>query len=190
MTLTTTIEGLLPKTVSPVALAAGLVGLAALGSVGTALGFEHIGGYAPCPLCLTQRLPYYFAVPACLLAFLLARGGRASAARFLLVLCGLAFVVNAGIGVYHSGVEWHWWPGPDTCAPRGGGDLSVGAGGLLESLRETQVVRCDEAPWRLFGLSFAGYSALISAGLAVVAFFGAFGFRSAGGVYGSSSASQ
>ena len=33
------------------------------------------------------------------------------------------------------------------------------------------MVRCDAAAWRLFGLSLAGYNALISLGVAVGAFF-------------------
>jgi disulfide bond formation protein DsbB len=41
-------------------------------------------------------------------------------------------------------------------------------------------VRCDEIPWSLFGISMAGYNALLSAGLA-----GLFGLA-----YASSSASQ
>ena len=38
-----------------------LFGMAA--TVGIALGFEHIGGYIPCKLCLEQRWPYYAGVP-------------------------------------------------------------------------------------------------------------------------------
>jgi disulfide bond formation protein DsbB len=34
------------------------------------------------------------------------------------------------------------------------------------------VVRCDEAAWRLFGLSLAGYNVLISLALAAIAAFG------------------
>jgi len=34
------------------------------------------------------------------------------------------------------------------------------------------VVRCDEAAWRLFGISLAGYDVLISLGLAAVALAG------------------
>ena len=37
------------------------VGMAA--TVGGALGFEHIGGYIPCALCLMQRDPYYYGIP-------------------------------------------------------------------------------------------------------------------------------
>ena len=39
-------------------------------TVGTALGFEHIGGYIPCKLCLEQRTPYYVGVPLMALAAL------------------------------------------------------------------------------------------------------------------------
>jgi disulfide bond formation protein DsbB len=132
-----------------------------------ALAFEHLGGYAPCPLCLDQRLAYYFAVPASAVAFLLARSHATGIARLLLVLIALAFLVNAGLGVYHSGVEWKWWPGPDTCA--GGFDLQWGADGIVD----TPVIRCDEASWRFLGLSFAGWSAVISALLAGLAAYGA-----------------
>ena len=44
--------------------------LAMAATVGTALGFEHIGGYIPCKLCLGQRMPYYIGVPVMLLAAL------------------------------------------------------------------------------------------------------------------------
>jgi disulfide bond formation protein DsbB len=45
----------------------------------------------------------------------------------------------------------------------------MSADGLLNTLKDVHVIRCDEAAWRLFGLSFAGYNALISLGLAVLA---------------------
>ena len=46
--------------------------LAMAATVGTALGFQHIGGYIPCKLCLEQRMPYYIGVPLMLLAALAA----------------------------------------------------------------------------------------------------------------------
>ena len=58
----------------------------------------------------------------------------------------LAFLINAGLGVYHAGVEWKYWAGPDTCAatPKA---LSTGTGGLLKQLEKIRVARCDEATW-------------------------------------------
>ena len=43
-----------------------LVAMAA--TVGTALGFQYIGGYIPCKLCLEERIPYYVGVPLMALA--------------------------------------------------------------------------------------------------------------------------
>jgi disulfide bond formation protein DsbB len=131
-----------------------------------ALAIEHIGGIRPCPLCLDQRIAYYAAVPLGLLAFALAPG-RPGWSRAILALLAVAFAVNAGLGVYHSGVEWGWWAGPSGCS--GAGDLATNPADLLKSLSESQVVRCDEAPIRILGVSLAGYSAVLSAILALAA---------------------
>ena len=80
-----------------------------------ALAFEYIGGYAPCPLCLMQRWAYYAAIPVLFIAMALSAEGPRIAA-FLYVAVALAFLANAGLGVYHAGVEWKFWPGPETCA--------------------------------------------------------------------------
>ena len=153
-----------PKTVMTLS---GLVFVVALATILTALAFEHLGGHAPCPLCLQERYAYYFAVPAALLALILSRMGLNGAARILLVLVALAFMCNAALGVYHAGAEWKWWPGPSTCG--GGFDLTWGKDGIVD----TPVIRCDEASWWFLGLSFAGWNAVISAVLAVLAAFGA-----------------
>jgi disulfide bond formation protein DsbB len=144
-----------------------VVFIVAAATILAALAFEHIGGYAPCPLCLEQRYAYYFAVPASAVAFLLARGHATGFARVLLLLIALAFLVNAGLGIYHAGVEWKLWAGPDTCA--GGFDLQWGEGGIVD----TPVIRCDEASWRFLWLSFAGWNAVVSAALAALAAYGA-----------------
>ncbi|MEM7192184.1 MAG: disulfide bond formation protein B [Pseudomonadota bacterium] len=132
-----------------------------------ALGFEHIGGYAPCELCLQERYAYYFGIPAALIAFFAARGNSFGFARLVLLLIAIGFLLNAGLGVYHAGAEWKFWPGPDTCG--GGFELTWGEGGI----QDTPVIRCDEAAWRMLGLSFAGWNVVISLILAGVALFGA-----------------
>jgi len=139
----------------------------ALLTILTAHAFEQFGGYAPCQLCLKERYAYYFAVPAALVAFFAARGENFGFARLVLVLIAIGFLLNAALGVYHAGAEWKWWPGPSTCG--GGFDLSWGQGGIVD----TPVIRCDEASWWFLGLSFAGWNAVLSLGLAVIAAFGA-----------------
>jgi disulfide bond formation protein DsbB len=83
----------------------------------------------------------------------------------------LALLTTAGIGLYHSGVEWKWWPGPADCT---GEITSFGAAGgsLLKQMQTAVVVRCDEVLFRFAGLSLAGYNTLISSALALVAGWG------------------
>ena len=143
------------------ALAIAAVGAAAI------LGawfFQYVVGLAPCPLCLEQRVAYYFAIP---LAMLVALGTIVGASRKVLVaalvVIALGMIWNAGLGAYHAGVEWKFWPGPQDCAPTGTmGDLK--AGGLLKQLDSIRVVRCDEIAWSFLGISLAGYNFLISLG--------------------------
>ena len=151
----------------PVMVVSAVVLVIAGATILAALAFEHLGGYAPCPLCLEERYAYYFAVPASALAFLLARGRSTGLARILLVLIALAFLANAAAGVYHAGIEWKWWPGPGECS--GGFALQWGEGGIVD----TPIIRCDEASWRFLGLSFAGWNAAMSAFLACIAAYGA-----------------
>jgi disulfide bond formation protein DsbB len=148
-------------TMRQVALA---VALGAAATVGGALIFEHAFGYVPCKLCLIQRNPYYVAIPLGLAAALLPpRYTRAG-----LWLLTLIFVISAGLGAYHSGVEWGFFAGPSDC----GGGSGAGAGNVgdfLNQLQSTRVVSCTEAAWRFLGLSLAGWNVLISLALSAFA---------------------
>ena len=99
--------------------AGSLVLFAALATIVTALGFEHLGGYEPCELCLEQRWAYYIGIPLLFggLVLLSSEMPRWAAAIFFVVALG--FLGNAGLGVYHAGVEWKFWPGPQTCSSTG-----------------------------------------------------------------------
>jgi disulfide bond formation protein DsbB len=143
-------------------------------SFATLLGawyFQFVLGYPPCPLCLQQRIPYYIIIP---LSLLLGIGAWAGATRRL-IAAGLAVILaavlcGAALGVYHAGVEWHFWPGPTDCTgPLA--DLKSG-GSLLDQLNSVHVVRCDQAAWRFLGISLAGYNVLISLAMAVIAGYG------------------
>ncbi|QRM29014.1 disulfide bond formation protein B [Microvirga sp. VF16] len=136
------------------------VALGAAATIGGALVFEHVLGYVPCKLCLIQRNPYYIAIPLGLVAALL----PPRYARIGLWLLALVFIVSAGLGAYHSGVEWGFFAGPSDC----GGGSGAGAGNVgdfLNQLQSTRVVSCTEAAWRFLGLSLAGWNVLISLAL-------------------------
>jgi hypothetical protein len=60
---------------SPLRLTTAVLVLA-LATILGALAFEHLGGYAPCPLCLEQRYAYYVGIPALGLALVLLASGH------------------------------------------------------------------------------------------------------------------
>jgi disulfide bond formation protein DsbB len=134
--------------------------LLAAGAIVIALLFEHIGGYAPCELCLQQRYAYYAGVPLLFLALVALSAAQPRAAAILFVIVALAFLANTALGIYHAGVEWHFWAGPSACS--GSQVLTTNAGNMLEAMQQTNVVRCDEPAWRLAGISFAGWNVVAS----------------------------
>jgi disulfide bond formation protein DsbB len=125
--------------------------------------FEYFG-YAPCELCLMQRWAYYAAIPLSL-ALLVGAQPSSEFLRYGLIILVLIWLGSMIFGIYHSGVEWSWWPGPTTC---------TGSGGLSDGLPDLTkpVVMCDTPAIRIFGLSLAGWNAVISAGLALVGLAG------------------
>jgi disulfide bond formation protein DsbB len=123
------------------------------GLLGGALAFEYIGGLVPCEMCLWQR----WALAAALVLALL--GWATGHARALLALAALAIVCGGGIAIFHVGVEQHWWQGITKCAA----SLSSGsATDIMEQILAQPLVRCDAIPWSLFGISMAGWNAMVS----------------------------
>jgi disulfide bond formation protein DsbB len=144
--------------------AAVLVLLGAAATVGGALIFQHGFGYVPCKLCLTERQPYYLALPVAAAAALLPR----RLAGLLLGLVAVIFLVGAGLGLYHAGAEWGFWPGPSDCGG-GAGPAPAGVNDFLKSLETTRPVDCTAAALRFLGISLAGWNAVISLALAALA---------------------
>jgi disulfide bond formation protein DsbB len=156
----------------PAAAAAGAIAVLGVLTMAGFFYFQYVLGYPPCPLCLEQRYAFYISVP---LAAMILLGLSVGSSRKVLMLAlfaiAAAMLWNAGLGVYHSGVEWHWWPGPQDCS---GATPNFSAGGsLIDQINRTRVIRCDEAAWRLFGLSLAGYNVLVSLSIAAIAIWGA-----------------
>ena len=156
----------------PPLLAAAVVFLVGLATIGGFFFFQYGMGLPPCPLCLEQRIAYYVSVP---LAALLWLGAGHGASRKVLILGFLAIAVamlwNTGLAAYHAGIEWKFWPGPQDCS--GPIDRFGSAQDLMKQLQNISIVRCDQAAWRFLGLSLAGWNVLVSLGLACVALWGA-----------------
>jgi len=140
----------------------GLTTLAGFGSAALllgALGFQYLGGLAPCPLCITQRWPHLAAVLIAVLAYFIPQ-------RVLALAGAAAAAVTSGVGLYHFGVERRWWEGPDTCTSGDVGGKSPAE--LLDQIMAAPVVRCDEIAWDFLGISMAGWNAIASALLVLI----------------------
>ena len=127
-----------------------------------ALAFQFIGGLKPCEMCHWQRWAHLGVLAVAGLGWL--TGNRA-----LGWLAVLAMAAAAGLGLFHAGVELKWWPGITACTAPVVPGMSTEA--MLDSLMAAPLVRCDEIPWSLFGLSMAGWNAVVSAGAALCGAF-------------------
>lgn len=137
--------------------------------------FEHFGGLAPCQLCLRQREVYWGAIAIAGLGLLAARlAPTLFVPRATAALLAVAFLAGAGVAIYHAGAEYKFWPGPSTCGAVSTGPISAADMASALDGPPRPAVRCDEAAWTLFGVSMAGYNALISLALAGISLAMAF----------------
>ena len=111
-------------------------------------------------MCHWQRWPHYAAV-------VLAAGALVvptmATKRTLVLLAAFAIAASGVIGVFHAGVEYHWWQGITACT-----SMVQGSGGsaedMLARIMKAPLIRCDVAQWSLFGISLAGFNAILSLG--------------------------
>ncbi len=126
-------------------------------ALGIAYLFEFFGGIKPCALCIYQRFPHMIIIGLCIIGILFVK--KEKPAAIITGISALLFFIGAGIASFHVGVEHHWWQGTTGC----GAELK---GTSIEALRsqllKIPITRCDEVSWSLFGLSLAGYNAIIS----------------------------
>ena len=119
--------------------------------------FQYLGGFHPCEMCYWQRYPHLFAI---ILAIII----LVTKLYWLAFLGVLATVSTASIGAYHAGVEIGWWKGPRSCTAGSIDNLNIDQ--LLNQIMSAPVVRCDEVPWQMLGLSMASWNMLLSIALA------------------------
>jgi disulfide bond formation protein DsbB len=135
------------------------------GMLAVAHGFQTFGGLAPCHLCLKQREVYWAAmgVSAIAVAAGFTRVG-APAPRIASLILAAVFAYGAYLAAFHAGAEWKWWPAPATCSSSGAAVSAADLQALLSGSVK-KVPPCDQAPWRLLGLSMAGWNCLASVAL-------------------------
>lgn len=126
--------------------------------------FQYVMGYQPCELCYAQRNPYYVAIPILLLALIFWSKLSKIMITTLVSAMLLVFLWSTFQAGYHAGVEWGFWPGPNTCSGMGDG-ISLDQ---LNDIDGSRVVPCDRASVRFFGLSFAGMNTIVSIFIAAI----------------------
>ncbi len=137
--------------------------LLALAVPAALLGGAYISQYGfglfPCEMCWWQRYAHFAAAAFALMAF-------AAAGRTLVGLAAAAIAVSALIGLFHAGVEYHWWEGFTACTST----AKLGGRDPLDAIWAAPMIRCDQPQWTLMGVSLAGFNFLFSGlGAALVA---------------------
>jgi len=133
-------------------------------ALAVALVFERHFGIVGCALCVYQRIP--FAVAATCSAFGIMPGGSPRRQRRALALCGIAFVVGAGLAAYHVGVQEGWWREPGVCES-GATPMTAPLDLRAEVRAEAPLPPCDEVDWSIFGISLAALNAMLCGTLAL-----------------------
>ncbi|HEV2865478.1 MAG TPA: disulfide bond formation protein B [Allosphingosinicella sp.] len=130
-----------------------------------AFAFEHVGGLTPCEMCWWQRWAHMAGLAFAVIA---AAGGARlpDRGRSFVWLAALAILVSGAIGVYHAGVEAHVFKGFTQCTASGASNAS--GRDLLREIMAQPLVRCDQVQWELFGISMAGWNAILSLAAALV----------------------
>ncbi|MCD2323651.1 disulfide bond formation protein B [Sphingomonas sp. IC-56] len=122
-------------------------------------------GLVPCEMCHWQRWPHYAAVVVAALSFVV----RPRVVQMLFVLfAGVLVAVSGAIGLFHAGVEYHWWQGITACTTSLAQHSDPMA--MLKEALGKPMIRCDVPQWSLFGISLAGYNAILSLSGAVLIF--------------------
>ena len=120
-----------------------------------AYGSQYLMGLHPCHLCLEQRWPHFAAFAAALLAIFMDTHRRA--ARILIAIAAGGIATSGAIGFFHAGVEADIWEYVSPCTS---GVMKTG--NALDAIMAMPMVRCDEAAFRLLGISMAGWNAIVS----------------------------
>ncbi len=120
-----------------------------------ALGSQYIGGLFPCEMCHWQRWPHYAAIVLALAAFAVPeKFGRIAVAMAI-----AAILASGAIGVFHAGVEYKWWEGITRCSALATGGSSAD---IMAQIMAAPIIQCDVPQWTLFGISLAGFNAIVS----------------------------
>jgi len=122
----------------------------------SAFHLEYFQGALPCDLCITQRWFHALIITYSLISiFILEK--FINVKIFILIVLSFTWLASSIAGLYHFGIEMNFWTGPDDCSSNI--DFSKDT---LTYLLNKSPIKCDEIMFKIFGLSLAGWNALLS----------------------------
>ena len=122
----------------------------------SAFYLEYFHDAFPCDLCITQRWFHALIISYSVIAIFI-HEKKILANKFVLVGLSITWIASAVAGLYHFGIEMNFWTGPDGCSSSI--DFSKDT---LKYLLNKSTIKCDEVMFNIFGLSLAGWNALMS----------------------------
>ena len=122
----------------------------------SAFYLEYFHDAFPCDLCITQRWFHALIISYSLIAILILEKNFI-ADELILIGLSLTWIASSIAGLYHFGIEMNLWTGPDGCSSSI--DFSKDT---LKYLLNKSTIKCDEVMFNIFGLSLAGWNALMS----------------------------
>jgi disulfide bond formation protein DsbB len=126
--------------------------------LGGALFFQYGMGLAPCELCLWQRYPHIGIIILAGLGLMAQTKMASNYHKSLIIFICILQAIALFLAVYHSGIEYGLWQGMTACTTT---ITATDKQALLEAIMNARVIRCDEVPWRLLGLSMATWHSVI-----------------------------
>ena len=122
----------------------------------SAFYLEYFHGALPCDLCITQRW-FHSAIIAYSFIIILFVKKILISKKLLMLGVTILWLASSLAGLYHFGIEMNFWTGPDGCSSNI--DFSQDT---LTYLLNKSPIKCDEVMFEIFGLSLAGWNALAS----------------------------
>ena len=122
----------------------------------SAFYLEYFHGALPCDLCITQRW-FHGAIIAYSFIIILIINKTSISNKILILVGAIIWLSSSLAGLYHFGIEMNFWTGPDGCSSNI--DFSKDA---LTYILNKSPIKCDEVMFEILGLSLAGWNALAS----------------------------
>jgi disulfide bond formation protein DsbB len=134
------------------------------GLLGSAFGLQYIFDIHPCSLCIYQRYPWIIIILFSFIGLFL----KKSISRIIVAAIFVTLLTSLALSIYHVGIEQKWWANHLICKSA---IDTENFESFKQQLMKTEMVDCAKIQWSLFGISMAGFNAMISAILAVFVSF-------------------